>query len=172
MYPDDTPPPPPPPVPARLLDFTIQSQEQSEWCWAANAASVSKFYDPLSTWTQCQLANDAFALTTCCQDGTTDQCNQAYHVDVALVMVSRYGRTLKTRLADADIRMEIDNGRPVCVMIRWPDQNNHFVTIYGYSGTFYDIADPLWGLSMVEAATFPQQYHSGADWAETYLTKP
>ena len=32
--------------------------------------------NPASTWTQCSFVNDAFSLTTCCQDGSSSACNQ------------------------------------------------------------------------------------------------
>jgi hypothetical protein len=33
----------------------MQYQETNEWCWMAVAASINHFYNPASTWTQCQL---------------------------------------------------------------------------------------------------------------------
>jgi len=38
-----------------VLDFEIQQQERTKWCWAAVAASVARYYDPLSTFTQCSI---------------------------------------------------------------------------------------------------------------------
>jgi hypothetical protein len=33
------------------LAFTIQPQQQSNWCWAAASTSISHFYEPMSSWT-------------------------------------------------------------------------------------------------------------------------
>ncbi|MEX2552467.1 MAG: hypothetical protein WD627_05655 [Actinomycetota bacterium] len=37
------------------LPFDMQLQTQSNWCWAATAASVSLYYWPWSGWTQCKV---------------------------------------------------------------------------------------------------------------------
>jgi hypothetical protein len=46
------------------LDFTMQHQQQTNWCWAAVSTSVALFYDPVSTWTQCAVASakESFSL--------------------------------------------------------------------------------------------------------------
>ena len=36
----------------RRLAFTMQTQLQTQWCWAANSVSVSLFYDSASGWTR------------------------------------------------------------------------------------------------------------------------
>src|SRR5947207_15958187 len=38
------------------LDVNMQHQQHTEWCWAAVGASVSLYYKPSSTWTQCSIA--------------------------------------------------------------------------------------------------------------------
>jgi len=43
-----------PPTP-NSIGLRIQYQETKEWCWIAVATSVNHFYNPSSTWTQCQL---------------------------------------------------------------------------------------------------------------------
>jgi hypothetical protein len=42
-----------PPTP-RNIGMRMQYQESNEWCWMAVATSVSHFYNPASTWTQCR----------------------------------------------------------------------------------------------------------------------
>lgn len=37
------------------LGMRTQYQQSSLWCWIATAVSVDRFYDPASTWTQCQV---------------------------------------------------------------------------------------------------------------------
>jgi hypothetical protein len=36
----------------------MQYQESNEWCWIAVATSISHFYNPASTWTQCAVMTD------------------------------------------------------------------------------------------------------------------
>src|SRR4029079_4998564 len=73
------------------LRFTMQQQQQTEWCWAAVSVSVNLFYHPASGQTQCAVANVAMGPTTCCQDGSTAQCNQPWFLDQALQIVGDLG---------------------------------------------------------------------------------
>lgn len=43
-----------PPMPNNI-GLRMQYQETTEWCWIAVATSISHFYNPSSTWTQCQV---------------------------------------------------------------------------------------------------------------------
>jgi len=43
-----------PPTP-NSIGLRMQYQETKAWCWIAVATSISLFYNPSSTWTQCQL---------------------------------------------------------------------------------------------------------------------
>lgn len=43
-----------PPTPNNI-GLRMQYQETGEWCWIAVATSISHFYNPASTWTQCQV---------------------------------------------------------------------------------------------------------------------
>ncbi len=52
----------------KVLDFTMQPQEQFAWCWAAVGTSCALFYDPNSGWTQCKVASKSIvpAPGNCC----------------------------------------------------------------------------------------------------------
>ncbi len=39
----------------RSIGMKIQYQQTRQWCWIAAALSVNHFYNPASTWTQCQV---------------------------------------------------------------------------------------------------------------------
>jgi hypothetical protein len=66
------------------LNLNMQSQLQSEWCWSAVAVSVSHFYNSASSWIQCDVVNQEFGQTTCCQNGATRQRNQPWYLDATL----------------------------------------------------------------------------------------
>jgi hypothetical protein len=55
-----------PPMPNNI-GLLMQYQETGEWCWIAVATSISHFYNPASTWTQCKV------ITTVLQTRTTDR---------------------------------------------------------------------------------------------------
>src|SRR4051795_10347923 len=48
------------------VDFEMQHQCHSSWCWAAVAASVAGFYNESSTFTQCQIADLELHRNDCC----------------------------------------------------------------------------------------------------------
>ncbi len=74
----------------RELPFTMQYQQQSNWCWAAVSVSVALFYSSSSKWTQCTLVNDALGQKTCCATGGSAACNQPWYLDRALQIVQRF----------------------------------------------------------------------------------
>ena len=40
------------------LGMQMQYQESNEWCWIAVGTSINHFYNPASTWTQCQVMTE------------------------------------------------------------------------------------------------------------------
>src|SRR5579872_4679152 len=128
------------------LSFEMQHQQQTEWCWAAVSTSVSRFYDTASGWTQCTVANAEFSETSCCTDGTSEQCNQPWFLDKALQRVGRLNVKSQGSIAFAAICGEINAGRPIGIRIGWEGDGGHFITIYGYQDdNMVLVADPLFG---------------------------
>jgi hypothetical protein len=156
------------------LEFTVERQCQSEWCWAAVSASVARFYQPASPWTQCTVVNTELGQKTCCTEGTTPTCNQPHVLESALALVKHLDRDFAGPLAFADIAGEIDAGRPIALCIDWTGGGGHFVTVAGYDpkGEMIEIEDPLFGTSDVPLASFPARYQGGGSWSWTYLTRP
>jgi hypothetical protein len=148
----------------------MQYQQQDLWCWAASSVSVNRFFSPGSGWKQCDVANQALNQKTCCLDGT-GACNQAWYLEDALRIVGNLVSFLAHRAAESEVRTEIDTIRPLCLRIAWSTGGGHFVAIHGYSGTMINVADPWWGYSVVDFATFPARYHVGGNWTHTYWVK-
>jgi len=74
---------------SRCTGLVVDSQQQTQWCWAAVSNSVSHYYDAGSPWTQCAIVNAELGQTTCCTAGNTASCNQAWYLDLALTRVGR-----------------------------------------------------------------------------------
>ncbi len=115
------------------LRFTMQQQQQTQWCWAAVSVSVNLFYHPASGQTQCAVANVAMGQTTCCQDGSTAQCNQPWFLDQALQIVANLNAWSPGKATLTKVKNQINNCRPLCLRIGWNGGGGHFVTMYGYS---------------------------------------
>lgn len=120
------------------LNFALQPQQQSEWCWAAVAVSVALFYDKLAKFTQCQLANEQYGVGTCCTDGSTPQCNPPAGglLDAALSYTGNYRSVISGPATIARLEQEFSAtpARVVGASILWPGtQAGHFVVITGAS---------------------------------------
>ena len=159
----------------RRLAFSMQAQLQTQWCWAACSASVSLFYDSASTWTQCTIVNAELGQTTCCQNGSTAQCNQPWYLDRALTRTGNLASWSGGTATIAQIRSEIGAGRPVGARIGWSNGGGHFVMIAGYRACdpdeYIDVRDPIYGSSDIPLATFTSSYQTTGSWTHTYYTE-
>ncbi len=160
------------------LPFAMQHQLQREWCWAAVAASVSRFYDVGSPWTQCRLANEELGQTTCCADGSTRDCNKPWLLENALGRTRNMnGFPVAGSATMGSIATEIDGRRPVGVRIGWvnaagQEVGGHFVVIDGYADLdLLDIQDPWYGPSTVSLEGLLFHYKGNGRWTHTYYTR-
>jgi hypothetical protein len=158
----------------RRLTFTMQHQQQTQWCWAAVSTSVSHYYDSSSTWTQCTVANAELGQTTCCQNGSSAACNVPWYLDDALQRTGNLNAFSGGAASFADVRTEIDSGRPLGVRIGWSGGGGHFAVIEGYKpgpGTQrVAIDDPWYGASDLTYSGFQSGYQGTGSWTHSYTT--
>jgi hypothetical protein len=156
------------------LAFTMQPQQQTNWCWSAVATSVTLYYDPGSTWVQCTVANAELGQTTCCTNGATSQCNQPWYLDLALTRVGNLDHWAGGSIALSAVENEIDSGRLVGARIGWSGGGGHFVVLEGYQedgAGFVYVEDPWYGPSYVGYDTFRTAYQGSGSWTHTYFTR-
>jgi hypothetical protein len=163
-------------VPARHLGLREEKQQQSEWCWSASTVSITLFFDPAATWTQCKLVNRALSKTNCCADGSTSACNQPWYADQALTITGHLASSQEGKPAFARVRSEIDAGHPVSVNVQWTGGGGHNPVVDGYDATdpaapTIDVQDSGNGHSIVDFNSFPASYHAGGTWAASYFTQ-
>lgn len=139
---------------ANPLEFHLEEQKCSEWCWAATATAVAKFFGD-SPRQQCQFVSQVLDMgRDCCSDcdctpGSGDPCNQSQNLGFALDQIG-HGRGDGTdglpTMQFSEIQQEIDAGHPVCVSIQWEEAAaaGHAIVIYGYDQAkrILFIADP------------------------------
>lgn len=169
------------------IDFDMQSQQHSNWCWAAVSVSIDRYFDPRSKWCQCRIASRMAKIRklkvkncgTCRKPkGVPKDCNRTWDLDRALTIVNRLkGRPRFKALSFKQIERRIRAGLPVCVRILWgqgPDA--HFVVITGRvrgrSGEWVDVEDPHSGSSTWRYDEFRSnyQYYQGR-WVATFPIK-
>jgi hypothetical protein len=159
---------------SKSLNFTMQAQTQSNWCWAATATSVSHFYWWFSPWVQCTVANAELARTDACHAPVPAACNVPWYLDRALTRTNNFV-SITGPVTFQQIRDEIDAGRPVGARIGWSGGGGHFMVIYGYSiiagTTYFDIDDPIYHKSHLTVSDFSTNYQGSGSWTHTYFTK-
>jgi hypothetical protein len=162
-------------APGYQLPFTMQRQAEDQWCWSAVTVSVSVFYLPSSSWTQCSLVCAELGNSTCCTDGSIPACNQPWTLDAALLRTNNLLQWAAGTAPAATIQTELGASRPICCRIGWNGGGGHFVAISGYQNDGTDeevtVEDPFFGQSQVNLATFTTAYQNDGVWTHTYYTK-
>ena len=114
------------------MAFVMEPQEESNWCWAAVAASVKHFFSAASTITQCKIATPVLkreqkipAGTACCV--TPDTCDFPAKLQDAFHL--RTTNNLRNTLADPlpfdgvqSVKHEIWHALPIAARIVKPDR--------------------------------------------------
>jgi papain like cysteine protease AvrRpt2 len=160
---------------ANPLPFTMQTQDFSEWCWAATSSSVCAFYNRPPLMTQCQIASACLNLA-CCVDPAPPPpwpCNAPYYLDQALTQTGNLAAPATNgALPFASVTTEIDAGRPVGCHISWSGGGGHFNAIYGYDAANQDVdlGDPYYGNQTLPYATLVSSYQNLGAWDYSYLT--
>jgi Papain-like cysteine protease AvrRpt2 len=166
------------------LAFNMQGQCHTNWCWAALAASVAAFYDKLSAFTQCVVANLELGRNDCCDVPChTDNVgfNQIHEPGAALNRVDCLDREMRNQIASrAQVQQEIDAGRPLCLRTVWSKGNAaggaHALAIVGYFADSDTLAleDPWFGPTHdIPYDQFCTNYKDfGGKWTDTYYTMP
>lgn len=155
------------------LSFTMQPQQQTQWCWSAVSTSTSLFYNAASTWTQCKLANSELGQTTCCQNGGSAACNIPWYLDSALIRTNNLNYWAGGASTYTTVEQQVNSSRPHGVRIGWSGGGGHFVIISGYTtGQVLTIRDPWYGTSYITYNTLKTAYQGSGSWTHSYFTKP
>jgi hypothetical protein len=176
-------PQPAPATPAKVLKlaFTMQTQAQSQWCWAALTSSVWTYYAPAQAMSQCLLANLFLKQGNCCTAGSSAACNQPFTVDTALAYAQCLNApVLSEKLIFSDVVTQIVASKPIGIRVTWQGGGDvgHALCIVGYDcsapssdDATIDLKDPFFGESIVKYKSFPANYHNGLAWTHTYRTQ-
>ena len=154
------------------LNFTMETQQQSNWCWAATSVSVARYYDPNMTWTECALVGAELGRNDCCGAGGPGPCNQPNVLDAPLRRVGHLNNMIGGTTSRDNLQRELRAGRPVCARTAWSGGGAHFVAITGYApGDLIEVDDPISGVSDVDYDVFTSAYLNSGTWTHTYFTQ-
>jgi hypothetical protein len=175
----------------RAAAFVMQTQRETDWCWAAVAVSMNAFLDPqpldaVPTWTQPSLATQVLAQEfqwnppVDCSADPTQTCDRPAGLDDALGVTGnlRQAGAMFDQILDfASIQCWIDQQLPVGARIVWPYGGAHFVALSGYQ-VFASgeqkvlVQDPLYGSSLQDYSSLRGHYIYNGSWNDTYLVTP
>jgi Papain-like cysteine protease AvrRpt2 len=158
------------------IGFTMEEQEQDEWCWAANAISAAEYFGS-TAWTQCLLANTQLNQSTCCTDGSSNECNKPWYLDKALTKTTCHFTYLNAPIALSEIVRYLTAGIAIEARIGWTDGAGNFdgsghfvaVTTADLTTTSLHIQDPWYHSSDVGYEDFLQRYKTVGVWTDTYI---
>lgn len=156
--------------------FTMQHQEQTNWCWDAATVSIAHYYDPASAWTQCSLANAELSRNDCCvAPGQVSPCNQGRWPDTALTRIGHLNQRLNNALTPAQLGAQIAKSAPVVCNISWAGGGGHIVALRGRSTAsgvdHVSVGDPWYGDSDWTYSAFVNNYQGSGTWNVSYQTK-
>lgn len=161
------------------VDFTMQAQTQSNWCWAAAATSTSRYYIPTSQWMQCTVANAALPRTDCCPNPVSNPvptpCNVPFYLETALGVTGNFV-SMTGPISDAAIIAELEAGRPIAARVQWEGGGGHAVVIAEYQDLMGEqkvgVADPFYGYEFNFISSFRYGgYQGSGTWTHTYFTQ-
>lgn len=162
------------------LPFNMQEQLQTQWCWAATAASIASFYEDDPMLLQCEVASRCLSMD-CCVDPLPRppppdwEGNRLYTLSRALTILGHLSEPIvKQPLSFEEIVNEIDAQRPVCCHIQFEDNPGHFNAIVGYDASTQDVIvrdpSPRYGDGVYPYESFKLNYHGG-QWDQSYRTR-
>ncbi|HZI58164.1 MAG TPA: papain-like cysteine protease family protein [Verrucomicrobiae bacterium] len=161
--------------------FKIQQQEQTQWCWAAAAASICVFYEDATAQKQCELANRFLEEmrngVDCCANGSSNDCNLPFDLSDALRHLGHMQAPPRGALPYDRLSTEITANSPVALRIQLADFSAHFVVATACEETsdgrrWVKVADPATGnVVTMEYDDLVSNFRPGAAWDQSYLTK-
>jgi hypothetical protein len=175
---------------AATQPFVMQTQQATNWCWAAVAVSVNDFFgSPVGVfagpaWTQSSLANKQLGITSspgCAQTPVPTPCNQPEALDVALNITKNLmpdGAKFNQHLTFESIQNWVTAQLPLGARITWYGGGAHFIALDGCklmsSGErMVHVQDPsfsstsppgLWDYDALVESYLEEGY-----WSDTYL---
>lgn len=155
----------------------MEKQMMSNWCWAAVATSVFKYYRPAAPLTQ-----NKFAAAFLNNPGCTllnPVCNKTQSLAAALGRLAIFDQVIDSHVSSVDVETRLQNGRPVCCLMLHPEYSGHYVVI---SALFRNpanpnqvtvrVEDPIDGGEQIIPFPMLVNGYKGSFWMKTFYTKP
>ncbi|WP_231641344.1 papain-like cysteine protease family protein [Nocardia sp. NRRL S-836] len=154
---------------AGRLNFTMQAQQQTQWCWAAAGTSIAVYHGTSVTQTRfCQLAHDESGTSCRNSQGDLGEVREAF----ADLGYSSPGNYLSGTIGFSSVQSQINLQQPIETRILWSSGGGHMHAVYGYevdsaNRQWVDWADP-WGSNTRYNRSTYSSYRSNSSFTWTH----
>ncbi|GAB3146961.1 papain-like cysteine protease family protein [Amycolatopsis sp. NPDC004378] len=121
------------------LDYSQQVQQNDEWCWAADGASIEQFHGASTSQEEFCAAGKGTSPGYCPNEAAQiDEIVNGFHG------TGFSGQSAGGAVSFATIRQQIDAGNPALTGIYWTAGGGHAEVIYGYDAAnqSMNVGDP------------------------------
>lgn len=166
------------------MPFVIDHQMQDQWCWAAVALSICRFFKDQRWQQQCDVVNEIFGPirgdTDCCTDGASSTCNMPWALDIVLNTAGHLLQPVRGIVTFDEVKQQVlVQKRPFAARIMLADlMTAHFVVVIGCDEAgdgrqWVKVADPggsTGNTNTIEYSALLNDYMPGASWDQSYFT--
>lgn len=157
------------------VKFIIQQQAMSNWCWAAVATSMFKYYRPTSPITQPRFVSDILQIPQCNSPQLPAVCNKQFSLVAALKWLHIYDGWENKPSHPDTIHGALMEQRPVGLLLFNTVNQGHFVVASGIditpAGTILTFKDPIGASTRHVPYAMLVNGFEGSTWTKTYFTR-
>jgi hypothetical protein len=115
------------------LNYTGQTQERTNWCWAATGNSVANYFG-YKQYSQNQFCNMAFgnAVNASCPNNQATLANDQRAFRTIGISAGTY---ISSTISYSALQNQISANRPVMTRILWSSGGGHMMTLIGYDAS-------------------------------------
>ena len=110
---------------AAQLSISNCKQEKSNWCWAASAQAIGKYYGSSKTQS---------SIVSYVKGSAVNESANVYETNNAIIYASSQGTEYDNVLTITEVQLQIDDSDPIAIRIGWNGSltNGHIMVIGGY----------------------------------------
>jgi hypothetical protein len=159
------------------LNFFMEKQKMSNWCWAAVSTSVFKYYQPEAPITQNKFAAGFLKNPNC--NALDPACNKTASLSDALFKLAIFNGRVESHVGPQVVEAEIQKNNPVCCLMLHPEYSGHYIVVSAIFRNPNDptqvtvrVEDPIDGSEQIIPYPVLVNGYKGSFWMKTFFTKP
>ncbi|MGQ7853392.1 papain-like cysteine protease family protein [Pedobacter sp. WC2501] len=156
------------------ITFNIDKQLKSNWCWAAAAESIARYYGKTEFQDQVQLAWRVLGKECKCAGVSCSICNIPQFIGEVLEIAGLQKKAIPEAVSKDQLIEELINQRPVIAVIKWNNSaTGHLIVVSAVNCdqhfTVWDSRQPQ--MSILSYQDLLNNYQGKSTWVNTFFTK-